>query len=152
MDLKARQMALPLSILPTENLRAGALRVKDAIREELKRALAALERRNVSREMVAAEISRLTGEDISVHTLNNWCAEGKTNRRFPLECAKALALIAQDDGIFKAAMEPELAPMDAARKAACEYGLMVLKEKHRSRRKRDLESLAARLISTEGDL
>jgi len=38
---------------------------------------------NLCRENVAKELSRLVGEKISIHTLNNWCAAGKHNRRFP---------------------------------------------------------------------
>ena len=141
-------MVAPPSQLPifrskfrTSEIRAGALRVKEAQHEALKRTLSEC---GIDREDVAKEMSRLVGEDISVHMLNNWCAEGKTNRRFPLECAKALALITGDTRVLDAALGPELAVLDDEGQVCLEYGQLVLEDKVRGKRKRQLQEKAIR--------
>jgi hypothetical protein len=131
-----RQTELFATKIPTAGLRAGSLRVKAAVHEAIKRALADCE---LSREQVADELARLTGEEISLHSLNNCCAEGKSNRRFPLEWAKALTLITGSRGILEAALGPEFAALDERGQACREYGELVLKDKLRSRRKRELQ-------------
>lgn len=133
-----RQMQLPLTKIRTAHLRAGSMRVKEAIHEEIKRGLA---RCGLDREDVAKELSRLVGEDVSLHTLNNCCAEGKTNRRFPLEWAKALALITGHKAILDAALQPEFAALDEDGQACLEYGEMVLEDTLRSKRKKQLRDL-----------
>ena len=133
---KAVQIPLPLTKIRTSHLRAGSLRVKEAQHEALKRAL---DRCGLDREEVAKELTRLVGEEISKHTINNWCAEGKTNRRFPLECAKALALITGDDGVLAAALEPEFTPLNEDGQACLEFGRLVIEDQLRSKRKRQLK-------------
>jgi hypothetical protein len=135
------QLSLPLTKTRTSHLRAGALRVKEALHEAVKRALNGC---GMDREDVARELSRLVGEDISLHALNNWCAEGKTNRRFPLECAKALALITGDTGILDAALGPEFEALDENGRAVLEYGQLLLEDSMRSKRKRQLKERAIR--------
>ena len=137
MDTRPVQMTLPLSKMRTSHLRAGSLRVKESIKEAIKRALDGLDR-----EEVARELSRLVGEEISVHTLNNWIAEGKSNRRFPLEVAKALVLITGDRCMLEAALEPEFGFMDEKGRAAYEYGLLMLENKDRRKRQKVLEEKA----------
>lgn len=129
------QLALPLTESGTARLRAGSLRTKEAVHEALKSALIGSE---LTRDEVAMEMSRLVGEPISINTLNNWCAEGKTNRRFPLECAKALALITGDMGILEAALGPEFTALDGDGKAYLEYGRMAIEDRERAKRKREL--------------
>ena len=143
MSKKPIQMELPLSKTRTANLRAGSLRVREAVQESVKEAL-----KNCSydREFVAQEISRLTGEHCSIHALNNMCAEGKQNRRFPLEFAKALALITGDIGILRAALGPQFFVLDEAGAAAHDYGLLILENKVRVKRKKQLEEAASSLI------
>lgn len=131
---KSVQLQIPLTKFRTSHLRAGSLRVKEAQHEALKRALNGLDR-----DEVAKELTRLVGEEISKHTINNWCSEGKTNRRFPLECAKALVLITGDRGILDAALEPEFRALDEDGQACLEYGELVLEDKVRSKRKRQLQ-------------
>lgn len=133
------QLPLPLTKTRTSHLRAGSLRVKEALHEAVKRALNGCV---LDREDVAKELSRLVGEEISVHALNNWCAEGKTNRRFPLECAKALALITGDTGILDAALGPEFEALDEDGRVCLEYGEMVLEDQMRNKRKRELKERA----------
>lgn len=41
------------------------------------------------RHVVAARMSELTGQDISVHMLNSWSAESKENHRFPFAFSAA---------------------------------------------------------------
>lgn len=129
------QLALPLTESGTAHLRAGSLRTKEAVHEALKSALNGC---GLSREDVAKEMSRLVGEHISINTLNNWCAEGKTNRRFPLECAKALAMITGDMGLLEAALAPEFTPLDGDGKAYLEYGRLAIEDRERAKRKREL--------------
>jgi hypothetical protein len=96
------QLTLPLSELPSQRRRSGSLRAKEAVKEALK---AALRKCGLSREVVADELARLTGEDISIHTLNNWIAPTKDDRCIPLEYAGALAVITGDSGFVQIAVE-----------------------------------------------
>ena len=136
MVAKPIQMQLPLTKNRTDHLRAGSQRTKEAMHEALKRAL---NHCPLSREEVAKELSRLVGEEISICTLNNWCAEGKTNRRFPLECVKAMVLITGETGILAAALEPEFMALDEDGQACLEYGELVLEDQVRAKRKRQLK-------------
>ena len=102
MDAKPVQLELPLSERKTSHLRAGALRVKGAVKEAIKKALSNCE---LSREEVADELSRLTGESVSIHQLNNWSSCSKIDRRLPLELAGALSVITGDKGVLNAALE-----------------------------------------------
>ncbi len=136
MVAKPIQLSLPLTKTRTSHLRAGSLRTKEAVHEALKRALEACD---LDRQEVAKELSRLVGEEISINTLNNWCAEGKTNRRFPLECAKALALITGDTGILEAALQPEFSVLDEDGRVCLEYGQLLIEDRQRNKRKRQLQ-------------
>jgi hypothetical protein len=119
-----------------ENLRAGALRAKEAVNEALK---TALDKCGQSREEIATELSRLVGEEISVHTLNNWCAEGKNNRRFPLELAAALAIITGSDEILNAALGVAgYRVLDADQAAYYDLGLITAEELAGRKRKREV--------------
>jgi hypothetical protein len=44
------------------------------------------------RPLVAARMSELTGDDISLHMLNAWSAESKEGHRFPLQYAVAFCV------------------------------------------------------------
>lgn len=101
-DRRMVQLTLPLSDLASQQRRSGSLRAKEAVKEALKAALA---RCGLSREVVADELTRLTGEDISIHTLNNWVAPGKDDRCVPLEYAGALAVITGDSAFVQVAVE-----------------------------------------------
>mgnify|MGYP001474764522 CR=1 FL=1 len=96
------QLTLPLSELASQKLRSGSLRAKEAVKDALKAALA---RCGLAREVVADELSRLTGENISIHTINNWIAPAKAERSIPLEYAAALAVITGDVGFLRVALE-----------------------------------------------
>lgn len=65
----------------------------------------ALNNCGLGRDTVAEELSRLTGDKISVNHINNWCAESKNGWRLPMEYAAALSLITQDMGVVRAALE-----------------------------------------------
>lgn len=120
--------------LPT--LRAGALRVKEAVNEALKAALAGCQ---MSREEIAGELSRLVGEEMSVHTLNNWCAEGANNRRFPLECAAALSIITGNREVLDAALKTAgFRVLDAEESAYYELGIIEAEELVRRKHKKEV--------------
>jgi len=130
------QLTLPLSSLPTANLKAGALRVKDAVREAL---VAALDRSGLDREYVASELSRLVGEAVSIHALNNYTSESKSERRLPLEYAAALAVILRDKGILDAALgSGGFLVLGKEERAIYEIGRLAVEKKRRARREREL--------------
>ncbi len=141
-DKAPRQLLLPLGNGGTNTIRAGRLGRHDAIREALTSALASC---SLRREDFAVEMSRLTGEAISVNHINNWCSGAKTDWRFPMEYAAAFCLIAQDFGLFEAALEAtgrELA--DEESKVLAEYGrVLVQKRKTASKERELLERLGA---------
>jgi len=118
------------------DLRAGALRVKEAVNEALK---AALDKCGMSRDEVARELSRLVGEEISVHTLNNWCAEGKNNRRFPLEYAGALAVITGSQEVLDAALRSSgFRVLDIEQLVYYELGVIEAEERRRRKAKKEV--------------
>lgn len=96
------QMEFSWSKMPSQEHRAGSFRRHAAICEALKSALSNCD---LGRETVADELSRLTGDKISVNHLNNWTAESKNGWRLPLEYVAALSLITCDKGIIKAALD-----------------------------------------------
>ncbi|MEM5789378.1 MAG: hypothetical protein AAGU11_18865 [Syntrophobacteraceae bacterium] len=136
MDSKPRQLTIEMSKRGLTALRAGSLRVKESVNEALR---VALNNCGIDREKVARELSRLTGEEISIHTLNNWCAEGANNRRFPLECAAALSVITNDKGILDAALKiAGFRVLDRGQAAYYELGVLVAEERSRRKRKKEV--------------
>lgn len=144
MNNRPAQLELPFPNPASGNIRAGKFRTKEAILEAVK---SALKNCPLSREQVAEEIARLTGENFSVHTLNNIVAEGKQNRRFPLELIKAFVVVTNDAGVLRAAIGPEFEILDQQSMATYEFGRMVLEDKLRSKQKRQLEQTALSVIS-----
>lgn len=144
MSATPKQIPLPWSRPRTSNLRAGSLRTKEAVTEAIKKAI---DNCHLDRESIAKELTRLVGESFSIHALNNILSEGKQNRRFPLEFAKAFTVITGDTGILRAALQPEFDLMDDKGKAAHDYGLLMLENKARLKRKRELEQKANRLLT-----
>lgn len=68
----------------------GSLDYSAEVRECLASMLRA-DRRD--RFTVAAELSRLTGKEITAHMLNAWTADSKEGHRFPLEFLPALCVV-----------------------------------------------------------
>jgi len=139
--MKGTQLTIQMSGLRTVRLRAGALRRKEPVREALKRALDECRDANgnpMDREAVSKELSRLVGQQVSVHALNNWCAEGKEDRRLPLEYAEALALITGDRGILEAAFGTSFRVLSDEDAAYLDLGRIVAEERTRSKRKRQV--------------
>ena len=101
-DIAPRQLLLPLQNGGTNSIRAGRLCRKNAVREALTHALSACD---LSREDVAAELTRVTGEAISVNHLHNWCSDAKKEWRFPLELATAFCQITGDFGLIAAVLD-----------------------------------------------
>jgi len=129
------QLTLPLSSLPTASMQAGSLRRREAVNEAFREALAAS---GLSREYVAGELSRLTGDQVSIHHINNWTAESKDDRRIPLEYAAALTVILGDARILAAACPAGYLVLPPDEAAVYELGRVVVDERRRSRKKKEL--------------
>lgn len=136
LDKKQHQFSLPFNN-NTSRLRAGSFRKKEAVKEAVKKAI---ENSDFDRETVARELSRLVGEEVSFHTVNNWIAEGKNNRRIPLEYAGALVAITGDIGIFEAVIDSEMKLLKSDEVPFYELGRVVAEEKARRKRKKALMS------------
>ncbi|MDD3310978.1 hypothetical protein [Pseudodesulfovibrio sp.] len=129
-------MYLPLSSLPSQRLESGARRTTEAVQDALTDGLKAC---GLSREVVAEELSRLTGHDISVHTLNNWAAPSKEDRPTPLQFLAALIEITGSPALAEAALRgtgyklltPDQVPL-------YELGRITAEDKARAKRKREL--------------
>lgn len=135
-DTDHRQLCLPIQNGGTNTIRAGRLCRKDAVREALTQALAAC---GLSREDVAEEMTRLTGEAISRNHLDNWCSDAKREWRFPLELATAFCRITGDYGIIGAILEGTGQGLaDERTLKAAEYGRLLAEEKKRAAKKREL--------------
>ena len=132
---KYQQMTLPITT-KTSTKRSGSYRSKEGIKEAIKKAIGSCE---LDREEIAKELSRLVGEDISIHTVNNWIAEGKTNRRFPLEYIAALTAITGDNEIIKTAIiNTGLHILNDKEMPYYELGKIVAEEKKRKKRKKQV--------------
>jgi hypothetical protein len=129
-------LTLPLSSLPSRRLEAGGLRTSEAVKEALRVALRSC---GLSRETVADELTRLTGENISIHQINNWAASGKGDRSIPLEQLAALTLVTGDSGLVRAALGSSgwtvLRPEDLP---FYELGRLTAEERERSRRRKEI--------------
>ena len=132
---KYQQMYLPI-IFKTSTKRSGSYRTKEGIKEALKKAFDSC---LFDREEIAKELSRLVGEDISIHTINNWIAEGKTNRRVPLEYIAALTAITGDNEIIKAAINNAgLHILNDKEMQFFELRKIIVEEKVRKKRKKQV--------------
>ncbi len=130
------QLTLPLSDLASQKRRSGSLRAKEAVKEALK---SALHRCGIPREIVAEELSRLTGEDISIHTINNWVAVAKTERSIPLEYAGALAVITGDTGFLQVALEAAgILVLNHTQAPYYELGRITAEDRARAERRKDI--------------
>lgn len=133
-DRRMVQLTLPLSELASQQRRSGSLRAKEAVKEALRQALA---RCGLSREVVADELTRLTGEDISLHTINNWVAPGKDDRCVPLEYAGALAVITGDSGFVQVAVEAAgILVLNAEQAPYYELGRITAEDRARAQKRR----------------
>lgn len=130
------QLTLPLSSLPSQKRKSGSLRTSEAVKEALR---IALRNCGLSREVIADELTRLTGESISIHQINNWAAPGKGDRSIPLEQLAALTLVTGDSGLASAALEcagwTVLRPED---RPFYELGRMTAEDRERTRKRREL--------------
>ena len=130
------QLTLPLSSLPSQERGAESLRTSGGVKEALRQAL---DRCGLSRETVADELTRLSGETVTVHTVNNWAAQGKAERRIPLDQLAALVIVTGDPGIARAALEPAgLMVLDQSQAPLYELGRITAEDKARAKRKREL--------------
>jgi hypothetical protein len=130
------QLTLPLSSLPTANMAAGSLRCREAVHEAVRDALAAS---GLSREYVAGELSRLTGDQVSIHHINSWTAESKAGERhIPMEYAAALTVILGDARILAAACPAGYVVLSPEQAAVYELGKVTVEERRRSRKKKEI--------------
>ena len=135
-DTHPGQLTLPIPHGGITGIRAGRLCRKEAVREALTQALAGC---GMSREEVAAEMTRLTGEPISRNHIDNWCSEAKREWRFPLELATAFCRITGDYGLVEAVLDGTgLGLADERTMKAAEYGRLLAEEKKRAVKKREL--------------
>ena len=130
------QLTLPMSSLASQRLKAGKLRAKEAVKEAITESIRGC---GLSRDVIADEMSRLTGESISIHAINNWTAPGKTDRSMPLEYAPALAIVTGDAGALRVVAEAAgyvlLEPGDVP---LYELGKITAEDRERAKRKREL--------------
>jgi hypothetical protein len=96
------QMTLPMSSLPSQRLQSGSLRTFEPVKDALNDALKGC---GLSREVVAEELSRLTGHEISVHQINNWAAPSKEDRPTPLHFLAAITEITGSPALAEAALD-----------------------------------------------
>ncbi len=132
----SRTLILPIQSYPSQSIRAGRMGRKYAVREALTEALGACD---LSREQVASELSRLTGEAISINHINNWTSPAKEGWRFPLEYVAAFAVVTQNQGIIDAALEGTgLAVIGEEEQAYVEFGRIMIEDKKRMKKKKAL--------------
>lgn len=130
------QLTLPLSSLPSQERKAGSLRTSDGVKEALRIALKGC---GLSRETVADELTRLTGHNVSIHTLNNWAAPSTGDRPMPLDMLAALSVVTGDHRIAQAALEcAGLKVLTADEAPLFELGRMVAEDRERTRMKREI--------------
>jgi len=136
LDQTMVQLTLPLSEIPSGRQESGTLRTKERVKAALKRGLSEC---GIPRDVIAEELSRLTGEHVSIHSLNNWVAPGKDDRTLPLEYAAALTVITGDMRIVQAALSCA-GILTLSEKEAQFYhlGKLVAEERSRAKTKREL--------------
>lgn len=131
-----RQLLLPLHNGATNTIRAGLLARKDAVREALTVAMTGCP---LSRDEIAQELSRLTGEQISATHLNNWSSEAKREWRFPAEYAAAFCRITNDSGVLGAILDGSgYGLADEKTIVAARYGRLLAEKKKRAQQEREL--------------
>jgi len=132
-----RQLTLPLFQGRTNTIRAGMLARKDAVREALTQDLAEC---GLSRDDVAAEMSRLTGEPISRNHLDNWCSDAKREWRFPAEFSTAFCAVTGGTRVLQAILDGTGHGLaDEKTMTLAEYGQILVEDKKRAAKRRKLQ-------------
>ena len=134
--IRAIQMDLPLTEIKSFNEPAGSFRRKEAVQEAMR-----CTRKNcpLKCEQIAEEMTRLTGENITVSHINNWTAESKSGWKFPLEYAAAWFVITGDIGPIRAALTGSgIGVLNDRDFALFELGKIVADERSRSKKKRQV--------------
>lgn len=112
---------------------AGSARRKEAVREALKSCLEGLDR-----DAVAAELSRLTGENITAHTINNWVADSKTDRRFPAEYANAFSRATKSLTVIEAMLPAGYVLLSPDQVPFYELGRLTAEDRERAKLRRQV--------------
>ena len=135
-DDRRVQMTLPLDDIQPRKFRAGSLRRHEQVREAVKRAL---KNCGLPRDVVAEEISRLTGDQVSVNHLNNWTAESKGGWRLPVEYAAALSVVTGDIGPVQAAFDGTgMVVLDQEQAAVYEVGKITAEDLERKKKRKEV--------------
>lgn len=135
-DAGPKQLLLPLGDSDSQSIRAGQLCRKEAVREALTLALAHCD---LSREDVASEMSRLTGEAISVNHIHNWSSGAKRDWRFPMEYATAFCIVTGDWSVVAAILDGSgMVLADEETVTLAQFGGLLAEEKKRQKQKKAL--------------
>jgi hypothetical protein len=130
------QLTLPMSSLPSQRLQSGSLRTFEPVKHALSEAMKTC---GLSREVIAEELSRLTGHDISVHQLNNWAAASKEDRPTPLHMLAAITEVTGSSALAEAALKGTgyrlLTPEQAV---FYELGVMEVEKRDQSKKRKEL--------------
>lgn len=133
---EAVPQAVDVAPAPRALCKAKGRRAQDVTKKAVAKAIHGC---GLSREAIAAEMSRLTGESISHFQINNWTALSKSNRSMPLEYAPALGIVTGDHAALRAVaemagcllLEPEQVPF-------YELGRITAEDKDRAKRRKEL--------------
>jgi len=135
-DTRMVQLTLPMSSLPSQRLQSGSLRTFEPVKDALNEAMKAC---GLSREIIAEELSRLTGHDISVHQLNNWAAPSKDDRPTPLHMLAAITEITGSPALAEAALQGTgyrlLSPEEVV---YYELGIMEAEKRDQTKKRKEL--------------
>ena len=97
---RPEQLSLPFAQAPSFQLPTGSLRRTESVLEAYSETLKDC---RIERDIIAKEMSRLLGENVTISHINNWAAESKSNYRMPLEWSAAFCLVTNDYRVIKAA-------------------------------------------------
>ncbi len=134
-DMRLVNLCVPMSSLPTQQLADGSLRTFDTVKGALRRALS---RCCLSREIVAEELTRLTGHEVSIHQINNWAAPGKEDRPVPLHFLAAIIVITEDTELAQAALAGPAAAVSPDESVFFEIGMAEVAKREEAKKRKEL--------------
>ncbi len=103
-DMRAEQLSLPFMHSPSFELPAGSFRRTESVQEAIRATLKDCQKRGLTREIIADELSRLLSEKVTLNHIANWAAESKNGYRLPLEWAAAFCVVTNDNRVIKTAL------------------------------------------------
>lgn len=102
-EQRAEQLSLPFMISKSFEYPAGSYRRAEAVREAVSLTLKDCQKRGLTRNIIADEMTRLVGQTVSKSTVSNWGPDSKSGYRLPLEWAAAFSIVTNDNRAIKAA-------------------------------------------------